>query len=305
MCRNGHSVKFQTNSCNWNFSFRGAHPRLSCFLSPHKPETLQKKRSDYSREAEGSNFTRGTKANIWEDVSVIIQKPAQNRSTWTGGQVLEEDLRHQGIREGAKISEEDFRQWMTVSLDLDPPPPEQIVRTGKGDLILDKAYQGKIYLRGLLVAGVGNEDSDYSFAYNFPRGEINRDREMLASRGDEARMLAQIWEAAILLKGDDITDHYIKLFSGENPEACRDILKAADHVSLYTAQKILKRLKFSHPDAFFYSTGVTSQPNIIKDVSNSCTWRQIWDIDLTLRKTLSYDISKKHLSRFKNSSGRS
>ncbi len=64
-------------------------------------------------------------------------------------------------------------------------------------------------------------------------------------------MLARIWEQAIVQKGDDITDDYIKLF--RDHEDCADISLANEQVSSSTVKTIWSRLRTSSPDAFFYS----------------------------------------------------
>jgi hypothetical protein len=46
-----------------------------------------------------------------------------------------------------KISEADFRSWLDV-IDIGGPRSADLVQTDHGDLILDKIFSGRIYLKG-------------------------------------------------------------------------------------------------------------------------------------------------------------
>ncbi|OAL28960.1 hypothetical protein AYO22_02396 [Fonsecaea multimorphosa] len=247
MRRNGYSVRFETNSFCWNFSFQGTRPRLYCLLNKPGAKLLREQRSSYRRGQAAGDVQRGLTSYIWEDMTVKIGKSRD--------------------REGAqKVSEEDFRAWMKVSIDLDPPESSQIVRTWRGDLIFDPRFRDRIYLHGLLVsesAGYSQGGRAYRFGYNFHQGKFNRDRQRMTDEHEEAKALANIWEQAIVLKGDSVIDAYIKLFA-EDEEAA-DIVQAYQYTTPLTAQNLCTRLKESHPEAFFYSERCAWEQNASTD----------------------------------------
>ena len=231
MRRNEHAVRFGASSYYWNFRFRGvATSNFCCRLSRPKPEIIQRKKEAFARRA-ASSGRRGLTSNMWEDVTVKISKGRGDC--------------------GMKILEADFRSWLDVAIDIVGPQSEDIVQTNYGDLVLDKHFSGQIYLKGLRIPGHGPDGKVYSFGYNFVRGSINRDRERLMNRSEEAKMLAMIWEQSIAGRGDAITDIYIKLF--RDCQECADIAFAEEKVSISVAKAVWNRLRMASPNAFFYS----------------------------------------------------
>lgn len=111
-----------------------------------------------------------------------------------------------------RISEADFRSWLDVEIDIEGPRSADLVQTDHRDLILDKHFSGRIYLKGLRVPGHGPERRVNHFGYNFVRGRTDRDRVRLVNRSEEAEMLAKIWEQSIVERGDNVTDNYINCF---------------------------------------------------------------------------------------------
>ncbi|KAK5573048.1 hypothetical protein LTR43_001707 [Exophiala xenobiotica] len=244
MLRNSYAIKFESNSFYWNFSLRGANVRktLYCQLNPKAPRLVQKEREEFNRKRKAPGFRRGLTSNIWEDTTVKAGKVK-------GG--------------GFAITEIDFRAWMKVALDLDTPENEQIIHTDSGDLILGKDYAGRIYLKGLRVAGQISARKDYRFGYNFHHGAIGRDRERLVDRHQEAKTIARIWEESIVLRGDTVTDRYINLF--QNHDQALDIALADQSVSRLVTKKIWKRLRFQNPQAFFFSEKEVTSNNMITE----------------------------------------
>lgn len=229
--RNEHAVRFASKSYYWNFRFSGRYgTNFVCALSQAKPTTIQKKKDNYDKKA-SAGARQGLTSNIWEDVTVRISKARGE--------------------EGQKIYEENFLSWLGVTLDINGPNAADIVQTMHGDLILDQQFSGRIYLKGLLVPGRGDDARPYIFGYNFHQGQINRDRERLRSAQEEAKMLANIWEKSMIVRGDDIMDHYIRLF--HDHEQCLDINMIESNISMSAATFIWNRLRTSHPHAFFYT----------------------------------------------------
>ncbi|KAJ9495511.1 hypothetical protein H2202_009051 [Exophiala xenobiotica] len=244
MLRNSYAIKFESNSFYWNFSLRGANVRstLHCQLNPRAPRLVQKERAEFERKTQASGFRRGLTSNIWEDTTVKVGK-VKGR--------------------GFAITENNFRSWMKVALDLDTSGTEQIIHTDTGDLMLAEDYAGRIYLKGLRVAGQSSASNDYRFGYNFHHGAISRDRERLVDRHEEAKTIARIWEESIMLRGDNVTDRYLELF--QNHYQALDIALAEQSVSRLVTKEIWKRLRFQNPQAFFFSEKEITTNNMITD----------------------------------------
>ncbi|KEF58387.1 uncharacterized protein A1O9_06313 [Exophiala aquamarina CBS 119918] len=174
MRRLGHSVRIESSSFYWIFNF-GPGDTLCCRLSEPSSTSMTRKKNAYAEQ-----MTRP--ANVWEDVTFEISK---RRDTF-----------------GHKIEEAEFRQWMTVALDLDVPDGDDIIRNQCGVLILGHTYSRCVYLKGLRVAGHGPDGRLYRYGYNLLAGRINRDRECMVNQLEEAQMIAIIWEQPILKEGD-------------------------------------------------------------------------------------------------------
>jgi len=244
MRRNDHAVRFCASSYYWNFVFKGASAsNLYCRLSKAKPEVIERKKQAFAKKM-ASGARKGLTANMWEDVTVKISKATGNY--------------------GKKISEEEFRSWLDVVLDINQPQSTDVVQTEHGDLILDEKFASRIYLKGLHIPGHGPDGREYIFGYNFLRGRINRDRERLMNRSEEAGMLCRIWEQSTAIRGNDVMDQYIKLF--REREECADIALAKKMMSIAMAKSIWGRLRASLPGVFFYSTEDGSDMDAVDQV---------------------------------------
>ncbi|KIX97808.1 uncharacterized protein Z520_06586 [Fonsecaea multimorphosa CBS 102226] len=230
--REGHSVRFASAGYYWNFGLSGRYrTNLYCRLTLSKPEKVEKSRRKYALQRAKPNFKRGLTSNIWEDVSVKIGK-ARGSSVFTVSEA---------------VSEAEFRSWLTVSIDLNPPSPDDVVQTPAGDLILDSRFAAHIYLKGLQIDG---HAAGYVYGYNFARGSIGRDRTHLQKQSEETQILVDIWEHAILSQRTDLTDAYIKLL--RHQEDCPEVASTSDRLSESSARIIWERLRIIEPDAFFY-----------------------------------------------------
>ena len=105
-------------------------PTFHCWLRPQNLQKIQREKDAYARKAV-TGAERGFTSSIWEDVTVKISK---GKGSY-----------------GRKISEADFRSWLEVTIDIEGPQSADIVKTCYGDLILDKEFAGRIYLKGLRV----------------------------------------------------------------------------------------------------------------------------------------------------------
>lgn len=83
---------------------------------------------------------------------------------------------------GVGVSLENFKQWLTVSLDIHGYSyPESIIETDQGDLIIDPSFRGKTFLKGLLLLASVLEAWLFKLSYNFIQGGVNCDRQRLVS----------------------------------------------------------------------------------------------------------------------------
>ena len=169
-------------------------------------------------------------------------------------------------KEGNGISLAIFQQWLKVSLDIRGfSYPSHILETDAGDLILDLNYQGKIYLKGMLLPAANSELKPYRLGYNFPRGRVNRDRQILVDSQEEADIVRRIWEAAIRSHEDVVLPIYINLLRNF-PEA-PDVGSADQLLEKRTRNLIWKHLlRDAKGKGFYYSQ--TSNPQ----VSSFVTW---------------------------------
>lgn len=230
MRRNGHGVRISSSSFYWNFGFNGTYrDRFYCQLSKPAQTTLQKNVDLHARQLALGPRTQLTPF-IFKDVLVKISKA-------------------RGL-EGNKVTEEDFRRWAKVALELSDPSPEDVFRTEHGDLILDPRFSSQVYLKGLKVSSHAPNGRPYVFAYNFAYGQINRDRERLTNPKTEAEMLAKIWEKPIIENHEGVIQRYVELF--RTTDNAPDIAFAEIVVSEAVALRMWKMLRTGKEDAFFY-----------------------------------------------------
>jgi hypothetical protein len=218
MVRSGYQVRYEASSYYWSFTLGGKDGRhLYCNISPISDNKLEKqKKEHFDGVSKGS--LRKLKANNWEDVTVRI------------GRVY-------GPYWGGKITREEFMAWTTVSLDLDRPLKS--IEVAYGTLILDEAFGNKIYLKGLLLDG-NSSAKKFKFGYNLLDGHVNRDRQRLTNPQDEAKVLANIWEAAIRMDMGNTLKIYVDMLLDQIEWA--DVNLAEDKISKSTAESIWQHL---------------------------------------------------------------
>ena len=91
-----------------------------------------------------------------------------------------------------------FKEWMEMTLDVRGPSyPSHIIETDDGDLILDRRFQGKVYVKGMILSAPASKSRVFKFGYNFANGIIGRDRQTLLGWREEADVVRRIWESAI------------------------------------------------------------------------------------------------------------
>ena len=76
-------------------------------------------------------------------------------------------------------------KWMETTMDIRSLSyPSHIIKTQHGDLILDRRFQGKLYLKGTLLST--SRSRSFKSSYNFGKGQFSRDRGSLVDRCEEA-----------------------------------------------------------------------------------------------------------------------
>lgn len=235
MVNKGYQVRIEASRFYWKFKYFQNNPyNLYCVLSAASEKKIQKE-SEKQRYNRVRGLPRGITGNIWEDVTVRIGKVYR---PWS---------------ESASIKFEDFQSWLKVSLDLERP--SNVIKTSHGSLILDPEFQGRLYLRGLLLEindPLTMKDRRFRFAYNLVDGKVNRDRQRLTSSAEEAQGFALIWKQAIEKKPDDTLHAYIELLREDDRWA--DVNGAKDCIDEVTAKAIWQYHLGEDPDRkrFYY-----------------------------------------------------
>jgi hypothetical protein len=219
MVNKGYQVRIEASRFYWKFKYFPNNPyNLYCILSAASEKKIQKD-MEKQRKDRGKGLPRGLTANIWEDVTVKIGKVYR---PWS---------------ENASIKFEDFQSWLKVSLDLERP--SNIIKTSHGSLILDPEFQGRLYLRDLLLEinnPLATLERKFSFAYNLVHGRVNRDRQSLSNSAEEALGFALIWKEAIQKKPDNALQKYIELL--REGDRWADVNCAKDFIDEITAKAI-------------------------------------------------------------------
>jgi len=238
MVDNGYRVRYEASKFYWNVKYPSNQPdELCCELRPVAKKKIEEQMTKYRNE-NAAGVPRGLTANSWEDVTVAI------------GLV-------QG--KGKKIDLETFKEWVKISLDLDPP--YEAVETDHGTLILDPNFQGRIYLKGLLLelnppeeTRVDTTTKTFRYGYNLSDGKVGRERRRLGDHTEEAKRINRIWEAVIRKGCANIIQKYVDMLQNVSPLA--DVKYAKELISETTAKSLrqylskedLERNKFYHDD---------------------------------------------------------
>jgi hypothetical protein len=184
MSREKYRVGIETNNARWTF-YLGNTSRFCCIISPSR-KAIPRRKPDPARDM--ANFV----SRIWRDVTVVIGPNRKSRS--------------QGV------SVEQFKKWLKVSLEIHGfSRPESVIETDHGDLIFDPRFRGKVFLKGLLLPSCLGEARPFRLGYNFLNGGVNRDRQRLVSRRQEADLVRKIWESAIRKHEELVLPIYVSL----------------------------------------------------------------------------------------------
>ncbi|KAB8252927.1 hypothetical protein BDV35DRAFT_375774 [Aspergillus flavus] len=227
MCREGHSVSIETGNSHWSFAYGG--PSKSRFCCNIGPLSVATPDGKPNPAQDMACFTYRT----WRDVCVEIGPD----SGGTGG----------------GVSLEKFKQWLTVSLDIRGYSyPESNIETDQGDLIIDPRFR---------------EARPFELSYNFVQGGVNRDRQRLVSRYEQADLVRRIWESAIRENEVLVLPIYVNLL--RNFPRAPDVELADQLLDHPTRFRIWKYLLREAGDKRFYfcqKTGSQSVGSITKSL---------------------------------------
>ncbi|KAI8263425.1 putative modification methylase [Colletotrichum sp. SAR11_239] len=237
MTRNNRVVHIESSSGYWKFGFRGANKdKFFCQITKLATSTIKEHRDSLFSETSNGRARRNLTSYVHRDVTVRIATSKGYES----------------------IKEQQFWNWSSVAIDLHCPSPEKIIRTGHGDLLIGPPFAGRIYLKGLRVSGQGPNSARYSYGYDFANGRINRDRERMMNQMEEARIVASIWEMAVIER-PELTKDYVRLFDVVRSP---DVAYADSVVSKTMAEHLWQYLLEDAPDCFFYADDPDSQSDV-------------------------------------------
>ncbi len=189
MARRGYQVRFEASSYYQSFRFGGPDDKhLYCHLTPISEKKL-KKQMKANRAETSQGFPRELKANNWEDVTVRIG-------------------RLYGPQWGERIEKQQFLLQVKVAIDLDQLT--RIFETLYGTLIQDELFGNKVYFKGLLLETTSSAKR-FKFGYDLIEGAVNRDRQRLSNPGEEAKILAKIWEIPIKEQAIGAINDYVDM----------------------------------------------------------------------------------------------
>jgi hypothetical protein len=106
------------------------------------------------------------------------------------------------------ISDAKWKEMKKLFLFL--TPPKQSIKTYDGTLLMDKDLIGQIFVKGIFV----DRDPDFTYGYDLPTAEIDRDRRMV-DRWDLRYRTSKIVNAALNQKPEMFKDVYDLLVSNK------------------------------------------------------------------------------------------
>jgi len=226
----GYQVKYESASFYWNFILGGTNKRmLYCSVTAPKETKLQREK-EVRRHEHPDHKRHNLKPKIWEDVTL--------------------QFGHIRGRYGKRIEITDFKNWLKVGIDL--CRPSTIIETSYGSLILDEEFRGRIYLKGLFLETAKR----CRYSYDFAHGYINRDRERVADKDEEAVTMANIWRKAIksdeINKKNDILSKYAELLLHYEESRWSDVAGAENSLTEQITRAIWKHLTTRNPNIFYH-----------------------------------------------------
>jgi len=110
------------------------------------------------------------------------------------------------------VSVEAWQALQPSFLFLKPPAKGKMVKTSRGDLLLDPTLAGKIFVKGILVQTLPG----FAWGYNLHNVEVDRDRKMVSSF-DLQFALHGIWREAVQSR-EDLTEVYLRMLDEQSED---------------------------------------------------------------------------------------
>ena len=227
MSRNGYKVHMAAGGCDWSFRTPGpSRSQFSCVIRPSRNATS-------SLHTDPTSDMAQLRSHVERDVTITIG-PERNRKR-------------------DKISLELFKKWLGATLDIRGfSYPSHIIETETGDIILDAPFHGKVFYKGILLSGPDSEAESFKLGYNFPAGTVNRDRQRLVDKQEEANIVRRIWEAAIDQHEESMLPIYVNLL--RNSPRAPDVALAERLLEAPTRSLIWKHLlQDANGERFYYN----------------------------------------------------
>lgn len=237
-----HRVRCMSGDFSWNFNFT-SRGKLVARLNRLAPSTLEKE-EDHARAL----YKSGQLPFIVMphcDIKFVIGERGKGRDG--SGRMRERD----------QVTLDTFNRWCKSALFLQESMggSQNIIKTSRGDLLLDNAVRGNLYLKGLLLQETTEARSAsisgrrLKFGYNFSHGETNRDRKSLFALQQESWAIFNIWDSA-LAKQPNLVGDLSDMLLSKDPEYA-DVVSAKDMVKSSTAIRLKDHL-FSDSSKWYY-----------------------------------------------------
>lgn len=152
------------------------------------------------------------------------------------------------------VTEAEFRQWTKVALFLQECKEKTV--TTKGDLIFGGPLRGNLYLKGLnlgcstTMASASITGKYLEYGYNFINGGTDRDRKSIKTAVEEGRAMALIWNEAIHVNKDLVSQLHRMLNDFSNRQYAD--ISGSRYLTRQTVQRLHGLLMEEAGDCYWY-----------------------------------------------------
>ncbi|CAK7210414.1 hypothetical protein SEUCBS140593_000816 [Sporothrix eucalyptigena] len=231
-----HHVQCRSGGFTWSFNF-DKDGLLIVYLRRMSPKHISRVSEQLSRQFNRPQSLLPIVSRPEEDVHFVI------------GQRLKGTSEHGEQVKRNFVTQTQFDAWTEAALFLQNNAGEEaIIHTlYDGDLLRAPQFQGKMYLKGLLLdestasRSASKTTFPLRFGYNFAYGRTDRERKTVLSADEEARAMLAIWEAALTLRPDLIAELSNMLNSSEPKYA--DVAGARRYMTKKTASLLKDYLR--------------------------------------------------------------
>jgi hypothetical protein len=138
--------------------------------------------------------------------------------------------------------------------------PSRLLKTANGDLVMDKDFGGRMYLKGLFLSRI-NGTRTLKFGYNFYQGDVNRDRQQMSDPWKQASTLALIWGECIKKGDHEALAEYTKMLREEDTNQWADVNLSSEYMTEDTAAAVWKTIMEGELSStmFFYNKKTEAQ----------------------------------------------